>query len=120
MLWFQGAVSGMIVSHAFTIWVVFGSTTIDKPRAPYLPLSVDGCNNQSFSLHKFPHDNLTPVQLSNRVSYGEDDSVAETSLSGSPGRYDSTCLFTRVSQLGCGTKVNVSTTKYLKTKNKEI
>lgn len=79
----------MVLSHAFTIWIVFGSTTIDKPPKAYLPLSIDGCNNQSFSEHTFPDVDLRPNFLRNSVQWtngtdlrGTYQDVEEASLPG--------------------------------------
>ncbi|GLV32644.1 uncharacterized protein CBL_00649 [Carabus blaptoides fortunei] len=47
----KGAATGMIVGHAVTLWITFGGLTVDKPAAKILPLSVSGCNNESFSDH---------------------------------------------------------------------
>ncbi|XP_021939076.1 LOW QUALITY PROTEIN: sodium-coupled monocarboxylate transporter 2 [Zootermopsis nevadensis] len=45
----KGAVSGMMVSHIVTLWITFGSLTVDKPPVQLLPLSTAGCNNDSYS-----------------------------------------------------------------------
>lgn len=46
----KGASTGMICSHIITLWITFGSLTIDKPVVA-LPLSEEGCHNNSFSDH---------------------------------------------------------------------
>lgn len=47
----------MIVGHVITLWITYGSLTIDKPTK-ILPLSVDGCTNETFSAHI-----LTPASV---------------------------------------------------------
>lgn len=65
--------SGMVISHIVTMWIVFGSTTIAKSEIPRLPVSIDGCNNESFSAHIFPTYSTGPnsiqggIQLSNKT-----------------------------------------------------
>lgn len=85
---FQGAVAGMLMSQAVSVWLVLGSATIDNPR-PFLPVSVEGCNNQSFSAHSFPTQDLRPQTMRDAVLWANgtdvrsayrDDTVAETSL----------------------------------------
>ncbi|XP_014254450.1 sodium-coupled monocarboxylate transporter 1 [Cimex lectularius] len=45
----KGAAFGMLASHAIVLWITFGSLTVDKPSVPFLPVSVDGCTNTTFS-----------------------------------------------------------------------
>lgn len=44
----KGAASGMIISHMITLWITFGSLTIDK-EVILLPTSVEHCTNETFS-----------------------------------------------------------------------
>lgn len=44
----KGAAAGMICSHVTTLWLTFGSFTVDKPNS-ILSTSVDGCMNDTFS-----------------------------------------------------------------------
>lgn len=44
----KGAAAGMIASHITTIWLTFGSFTVDKPNS-ILSTSIDGCTNDTFS-----------------------------------------------------------------------
>ncbi|XP_046753749.1 sodium-coupled monocarboxylate transporter 1 [Diprion similis] len=46
----KGAAAGMISSHVITLWITFGSLTVTK-TVEMLPLSVEGCHNNSFSDH---------------------------------------------------------------------
>lgn len=46
----KGAAAGMIFSHVTTLWLTFGRLTLEIPTVP-LPLSVDGCANDTFSPH---------------------------------------------------------------------
>ncbi|XP_048507117.1 sodium-coupled monocarboxylate transporter 1 [Athalia rosae] len=46
----KGASAGMICSHVIVLWITFGSLTIHKPILT-LPLSEEGCHNNSFSDH---------------------------------------------------------------------
>nr|CAD7449294.1 unnamed protein product [Timema bartmani] len=45
----KGASSGMIIGHVITLWITFGGLTVDKAPVTMLPLSVDGCTNDSYS-----------------------------------------------------------------------
>lgn len=47
----KGAATGMIVGHLVTLWITYGGLIVDKPALQMLPLSVDGCNNETFSAH---------------------------------------------------------------------
>ncbi|XP_021713419.1 sodium-coupled monocarboxylate transporter 1 isoform X1 [Aedes aegypti] len=44
----KGAASGMIISHIVTLWITFGSLTIDKETV-LLPTTIEGCTNETFS-----------------------------------------------------------------------
>ncbi|XP_039449985.1 sodium-coupled monocarboxylate transporter 1 isoform X3 [Culex pipiens pallens] len=44
----KGAASGMIISHIITLWITFGSLTIEK-EVVLLPTSVESCTNETFS-----------------------------------------------------------------------
>lgn len=44
----KGAAVGMICSHVTTIWLTFGSFTVDKANS-ILSTSVDGCTNDTFT-----------------------------------------------------------------------
>ncbi|KAK2579906.1 hypothetical protein KPH14_007586 [Odynerus spinipes] len=44
----KGAVTGMIFSHCTTLWMTFGHLTLNK-KEEILPLSTDGCRNDTFS-----------------------------------------------------------------------
>lgn len=57
----KGASAGMIFSHITTIWITFGRLSVIHPVDETLPLSVDGCNNDTFSPHVMP-----PYDLPNR------------------------------------------------------
>lgn len=48
---FQGAATGMIVGHLVTLWLTYGGLIVEKPALQMLPLSVDGCSNETFSAH---------------------------------------------------------------------
>lgn len=81
--------SGMIISHIITMWIVFGSTTIDKDPHPMLPLSTEDCNNESFSAHIFPMYNTVPNSIQGGIQWVNktdsrnlytDDTVQSTSL----------------------------------------
>ena len=39
----------MVVSHIVTLWITFGSLTVDKPAIQLLPLSTAGSTNYSYS-----------------------------------------------------------------------
>lgn len=45
----KGASIGMILSHIITIWLTFGSFSIEKPPIVMLPTSIEGCSNDTFS-----------------------------------------------------------------------
>lgn len=45
----KGASIGMILSHIITIWLTFGSFSIEKPPIVMLPTSIEGCLNDTFS-----------------------------------------------------------------------
>ncbi|XP_063239969.1 sodium-coupled monocarboxylate transporter 1 [Bacillus rossius redtenbacheri] len=45
----KGASAGMIAGHAITLWITFGSLTVDKRPVQMLPLSVEGCTNVSYN-----------------------------------------------------------------------
>jgi hypothetical protein len=59
-IFFQGAVSGMVVSHIITLWITFGSLTVDKPPIQLLPLSTAGCTNDSYSHLVSPAEIMVP------------------------------------------------------------
>ena len=44
----KGAATGMIASHITTIWLTFGSFTVDKPNS-ILETTINGCTNDTFS-----------------------------------------------------------------------
>ncbi|XP_058467266.1 sodium-coupled monocarboxylate transporter 1 isoform X2 [Malaya genurostris] len=44
----KGAACGMVVSHCVTLWITFGSLTVDK-QTVLLPTSIEGCTNETFS-----------------------------------------------------------------------
>ncbi|XP_065089552.1 sodium-coupled monocarboxylate transporter 1 isoform X2 [Ochlerotatus camptorhynchus] len=44
----KGAATGMIVSHVITLWITFGSLTVNKETV-LLSTSVEGCTNDTFS-----------------------------------------------------------------------
>ncbi|XP_051169632.1 sodium-coupled monocarboxylate transporter 2 isoform X2 [Leptopilina boulardi] len=46
----KGAATGMIFSHISTLWLTFGRLMLNPP-VENLPLSVDGCRNDTFSAH---------------------------------------------------------------------
>lgn len=46
----KGAAAGMIFSHVTTMWLTFGHLSLDIPNDE-LPLSTDGCRNDSFAPH---------------------------------------------------------------------
>jgi hypothetical protein len=56
----QGAVSGMVVSHIVTLWITFGSLTVDKSPIQLLPLSTAGCTNDSYSHFVSPAEIVVP------------------------------------------------------------
>ncbi|KAF5285294.1 hypothetical protein FQR65_LT13272 [Abscondita terminalis] len=56
----KGASVGIIVSHVLTLWIMFGSLTIDKPIRE-MPLSVEGCTNDSFVSHISRPDISFPI-----------------------------------------------------------
>ncbi|KAK5644642.1 hypothetical protein RI129_005942 [Pyrocoelia pectoralis] len=56
----KGAAVGMIISHIVTLWITFGGLTIDKPINE-MPLSTDGCNNNSFNPHILRTDMSFPI-----------------------------------------------------------
>jgi hypothetical protein len=59
-IFLQGAVSGMIVSHIITLWITFGSLTVEKPPIQLLPLSTAGCTNDSYSHFVSPAEIVVP------------------------------------------------------------
>ncbi|XP_062535647.1 sodium-coupled monocarboxylate transporter 1-like isoform X3 [Armigeres subalbatus] len=44
----KGAACGMIVSHIITLWITFGSLTVNKETV-LLPTTIEGCTNETFS-----------------------------------------------------------------------
>lgn len=56
----KGAAVGMITSHIVTLWITFGGLTIDKPIL-VMPLSTEGCNNNSFNPHILRTDIPFPI-----------------------------------------------------------
>lgn len=56
----KGAAVGMITSHIVTLWITFGGLTIDKPIV-VMPLSTEGCNNNSFNPHILRTDIPFPI-----------------------------------------------------------
>lgn len=46
----KGASAGMILSHMIILWLTFGRLMLDLP-VEKLPLSIDGCRNDTFSPH---------------------------------------------------------------------
>lgn len=56
----KGAVSGMIVSHVVTLWITFGSLTVEKPPVQLLPLSTTGCTNDSYAHVVSPAEIVIP------------------------------------------------------------
>lgn len=46
----RGAVTGMLVSHFLSLWLTFGHLTVTNENDA-LPLSTDGCTNDTFSPH---------------------------------------------------------------------
>ncbi|XP_058793569.1 sodium-coupled monocarboxylate transporter 1 isoform X2 [Phymastichus coffea] len=60
----KGAAAGMIFSHVTTLWLTFGRLSLDIP-VDELPLSIDGCQNDTFSSHLMkPKDSVISVQYS--------------------------------------------------------
>ncbi|XP_012287684.1 sodium-coupled monocarboxylate transporter 1 [Orussus abietinus] len=53
----KGASAGMIFSHITTLWITFGSLTVEKPSET-LPLSTAGCHNDTFSSHVRTPENI--------------------------------------------------------------
>ncbi|KAK9695296.1 Sodium:solute symporter family [Popillia japonica] len=45
----KGASAGVIAGHLTTLWITFGSLYVDKPPDTFLPLSTEGCTNETFS-----------------------------------------------------------------------
>ncbi|GJQ71827.1 hypothetical protein Trydic_g11509 [Trypoxylus dichotomus] len=45
----KGAATGVIAGHLTTLWITFGSLYVDKPPEEFLPLSTEGCTNETFS-----------------------------------------------------------------------
>lgn len=50
----KGASAGMIFSHITTLWLTFGRLMLNPP-VENLPLSTDGCRNDTFSAHVMKH-----------------------------------------------------------------
>lgn len=64
----KGAASGMIIAHIITIWITFGSFTIDKGEDQLLPTSTAGCTNGSFAAgiskpHNFWYIQDKPLEI---------------------------------------------------------
>lgn len=56
-LGFQGAATGMILSHMIVLWIAVKSMMLPtdiKPDVPVLPTSIEGCTNSTFSPHISP------------------------------------------------------------------
>jgi hypothetical protein len=50
----------MIVSHIITLWITFGSLTVEKPPIQLLPLSTAGCTNDSYTHIVSPAEIVIP------------------------------------------------------------
>lgn len=76
---FQGAATGVIMGHLITLWITFGSLTVDKPTK-ILPLTIDGCTNETFSSHITAPESITPWTLppNTYFDYGNDTDVSGT------------------------------------------
>lgn len=76
---FQGAATGVIMGHLITLWITFGSLTVDKPTK-ILPLTIDGCTNETFSPHITGPESITPWTLppNTYFDYGNDTDVSGT------------------------------------------
>ncbi|KAL0277604.1 UNVERIFIED_CONTAM: hypothetical protein PYX00_004837 [Menopon gallinae] len=105
----KGAASGMIVSHILTLWVTFGSRTIDRNPNPLLPLSTAGCNNESFNEHIFPmyetipnalHGGVEWVNKSEHSFYTHDSGSSSESRDLLTNLYSITYMY--YSLIGCG------------------
>lgn len=59
----KGASAGMIFSHVTTLWLTFGRLSLDIPTES-LPLSTDGCENDTFSAHLMKSKDVMPIQWS--------------------------------------------------------
>ena len=59
----KGASAGMIFSHVTTLWLTFGRLSLDIPTES-LPLSTDGCQNDTFSAHLTKARDAIPKQWS--------------------------------------------------------
>ncbi|XP_018327907.1 sodium-coupled monocarboxylate transporter 2 [Agrilus planipennis] len=62
----KGAASGVIMGHMITLWILIGGLTIEKPPTKLLPVSTDGCTNETFSqaiskIHIEPMTTILPV-----------------------------------------------------------
>lgn len=75
-IFFQGAATGVITGHLITLWITFGSLTVDKPTK-ILPLTIDGCTNETFSPHITAPESITPWTLppNTYFDYGNDTDV---------------------------------------------
>lgn len=57
----KGAATGVIAGHIITLWVTFGSLTVEKAPDAILSLSTEGCDNSSFNPHLLKHVQAWPV-----------------------------------------------------------
>ncbi|XP_053682409.1 sodium-coupled monocarboxylate transporter 1 isoform X1 [Sabethes cyaneus] len=81
----KGAACGMIVSHIVTLWITFGSLTVDKETI-LMPTSIEGCTNETFSsgILKPTKSWLlanTPLEIESDFSYLDTARDAESSAS---------------------------------------
>lgn len=71
----KGAATGMIIAHITTIWITFGSFTINKGKGHFLPTSTAGCTNETFSMSiSSPHNIWNPQNNSLPIDFSSVDS----------------------------------------------
>lgn len=75
----KGAAAGMIFSHVTTLWLTFGRLTLDL-EVERLPLSTDGCTNDTFSPNMMKLRSSVQDQLSSATKPGYFDDETPESL----------------------------------------
>ena len=72
----KGASAGMIFSHITTLWLTFGRLMLNLP-ADNLPLSIEGCRNDTFSPHVMRPVNPWLQKVEDEIAEDADKSPLE-------------------------------------------
>ncbi|KAK0183045.1 hypothetical protein PV327_001123 [Microctonus hyperodae] len=75
----KGATTGMIVSHLFSLWLTFGHLTVTD-ESDALPVSIDGCKNDTFSSHLMQPSSLSSSIINKQFTTTQSPIIDERSI----------------------------------------